>query len=538
MYATLYAITGWIITTQFLTALFVFCILNHYLKPRYKRRDTKPIKTKILEPEKIILVKADNNEHIGKNTNTRQSLRNNNNNNNNESSSTSRPTSSTPLYNHSETESIENIAVGQTDDNGAELKILENPFEMASEPTYKLVPDLNYYFQQYGLTIDSYRLSTEDGFIIDIWHIVNPNATNTRDSDSRPVLFLHGLLQSSGSFASSGTKSLAYYLTVHGGKDCWLGNNRCGFVPGWEDLTINSMGEPENKKKTKKERWAWDILDMAKYDLPCLVDFVLKETNSKNLDLIAHSQGTMQSFYSLTNHRELLGKIKNFVALSPAVYPGALLYEKIPLRLMALLIDNKWIFGKTVFIPLMMQMRKLMGSQSSYCKLAYLMFNYLFDWGDSLWDRHLRDRHFLFSPVYISVRLMQWWLSSKRPSFRNGEFDKTYFPEHKVWYPTDFHNAEQESRNSSSTATFQKTATRAKSTHIHNNSDKNLYPNFLIFAPRLDRLVDGARLINHFTKYEDPALYKIWYIEHYSHLDVLWADDVLEKIGKPILDHL
>lgn len=50
------------------------------------------------------------------------------------------------------------------------------------------------------------------------------------------------------------------------------------------------------------------------------------------------------------------------------------------------------------------------------------MFNYLFDWNDVLWDRVLRDRNFLFSPVHISVKLMQWWLSPlpNKLSFKKG----------------------------------------------------------------------------------------------------------------------
>ncbi|CAI4662223.1 BTE_collapsed_G0035830.mRNA.1.CDS.1 [Saccharomyces cerevisiae] len=59
-----------------------------------------------------------------------------------------------------------------------------------------------------------------------------------------------------------------------------------------------------------------------------------------------------------------------------------------------------------------------------------------------------------------------------------------------------------------------------------------------MFIPKQDRLVDGERLINHFINHEANAVYKIWYIDEYSHLDVLWAHDVIDRIGKPMIENL
>ena len=70
---------------------------------------------------------------------------------------------------------------------------------------------------------------------------------------------IHGLLQSSGSFASSGKQSLAYYLytqvTIYGSII-----NRIGFTP-------------DETKVDTDEYWDWDITEMARYDLPALMDF-------------------------------------------------------------------------------------------------------------------------------------------------------------------------------------------------------------------------------------------------------------------------
>lgn len=208
--------------------------------------------------------------------------------------------------------------------------------------------------------------------------------------------------------------------------------------------------------------------------------------------------------------------------MAPAVYPGPLLDEKLFVKFMAKHIHNPWIFGDKSFVPLMMEMRNIMVGQKVFSFLSYIMFNFLFNWNDILWDRPLRDRHFLFSPVHVSVKLMQWWLSLNplKSSFKT--FAQDVFPETKTWFPI---------RNEPV----------ALDEHLHKNKHKPVahdWPRILLFTPRQDRLVDGERLINHFINHEPHSVYKIWYIDEYSHLDVLWANDVIERIGNPILENL
>lgn len=79
---------------------------------------------------------------------------------------------------------------------------------------------------------------------------------------------------------------------------------------------------------------------MGQYDLPAVIDHVLNQTNKgdncfynlyKNLiflllimidslALIAHSQGTSQTFAMLSEDEEHANKINTFIALAPVVY--------------------------------------------------------------------------------------------------------------------------------------------------------------------------------------------------------------------------
>lgn len=49
--------------------------------------------------------------------------------------------------------------------------------------------------------------------------------------------------------------------------------------------------------------------------------------------------------------------------------------------------------------------------------MGYVVFNYMFKWSDTRWDRDLRDRGFLFSPTYISGEDMWWWLGQEKHCF-------------------------------------------------------------------------------------------------------------------------
>lgn len=123
---------------------------------------------------------------------------------------------------------------------------------------------------------------------------------------------MHGLFQSAGVYVTSGTDSLAFVLAKEG-YDVWLGNNRC-VERRHARLSVNDV-----------EFWNWSLDELAKFDFPSLIDFVLKQNNAEQLIYIGHSQGTSQAFLGLSFDPSLSSKIKCFVALAPAMYIGSLL---------------------------------------------------------------------------------------------------------------------------------------------------------------------------------------------------------------------
>ncbi|KAG0674082.1 hypothetical protein C6P42_002405 [Pichia californica] len=361
----------------------------------------------------------------------------------------------------------------------------------------KVTSDLSYYAGLIGLRLIEYEIITEDGFIITLQRLYDPNIDEKKRNNSfKPILLLHGLMQSSGSFLTSGYKSIAYFL-VKNNYDIWLGNNRCGFNP--KHVKYNSNNH---------KMWDWDLDEMAYYDIPAMIKQIklIKLNYNGKISIISHSQGTTQTIYLLSNSRKPNNIIENIdiidkcVLLAPAIYGGPLLNEKLFIKFMRFLPNGVYemFFGINSFMPVLMHMRNLTYKSPMFGLSSYMVFSYLFDWNDYLWDANLRRYHFIFSPVFVSVKLMKWWLRGQgfamnKPIISNPDY----------WF------------------------------------NENT-PELLLVIGGKDDLVNGDLFINRLMHKEINMKDKWHYVKipEYSHLDVLWADDIIETIGNSLLEFL
>ena len=388
------------------------------------------------------------------------------------------------------------------------------PTEGGKDP---LICDVGYYARRVGLDVEEYNVQTEDGFIINLWHIYNPNKfspshhdepispTNT-SNPQYPVLLVHGLLQSAGAYCTNDDDSLAFYL-AKSGYDVWLGNNRCGFRPQHQLLTYNDP-----------RMWNWNIRQMGVMDLPALVSRVLSETGFSKLGLICHSQGTTEAFVALAKEQrpELGNKISVFCALAPAVYAGPLI-GKMYFKFMRIISPGlfRLIFGIHAFIPFMMTMHRLLPG-SLYGALGYRVFSFLFNWSDTRWDRGLRDRMFQFAPVYVSAESMRWWLG--RECFATQKCILATREEGKQEDEEDYYNRGNQTEERGRNAWY----------------DEQVPP-FALWVAGNDELVDGRRLLRRLERREPYVRVVHWkIIEYYEHLDVIWAMDMIEKVGREV----
>lgn len=311
---------------------------------------------------------------------------------------------------------------------------------------------------------------------------------------------MHGLLQSSGAFCTTDDSSLAFYL-CKSGYDIWLGHNRCGFDPNHSHL-----------KQSDPRFWAWNIRHMGTLDLPALTSRVLAETGFAKLALIGHSQGTTQTFIALSKRYSsshcLNSQLSIFCALAPAVYGGKWLTRPhfAFIRALKPAMFN-FAFGIHSFFPIMIKMSAAVPGPLFGWGM-YRMFNFLFNWTDTRWDHGTRNRCFLFAPVYVSAESMRWWLgadgfasqgcilASKEDVLQEDEEESEIEP----WFEEGC-------------------------------------PPMALWVAGSDDLFDGRKLLRRLEKREPHVrVVHSKVIDDYEHLDVIWAMDSIEKVGKEVRD--
>jgi len=422
-----------------------------------------------------------------------------------------------------------------------------------------LICGARYYARREGLDLETYEVQTEDGFIIELQHVYDPKSHQELSEKRRryqspdifntdpeqdkkydlpkqyPVLLMHGLLQSSGAYCCTGPGSLAFYL-CKSGYDVWLGNNRCGFTPKHVMLDYSDP-----------RMWAWNIRQMGVLDLAALISRVLSETHSPKLALVAHSQGTTQTFVALAKEQrpELGQKISVFCALAPAAYAGPLI-DKAYLKFIGMLTPGLFncVFGIHAFIPIMMLMHTWLPGKL-YAKMGYLVFNFLFDWSDTRWDKGLRDRCFQFAPTYVSSESMRWWLG--RESFAKQQCILSTQNEGKLEDDED-NLTEAQMKSDTGSASSNSSEDGIKGTDDDTSSDleerskfawyNDNFPPLAIWVAGNDKLVDGPRLLRRFNRGREPHVKLVHQkvIKDYEHLDVIWAMDCIDQVGVEIRD--
>jgi pimeloyl-ACP methyl ester carboxylesterase len=414
------------------------------------------------------------------------------------------------------------------------------PTEGGPDP---LVCDVGYYARRVGLDCEIFDVQTEDGFILELWHLYNPLSeaprpeaarktrgpdiftsdpeTRPRPSSKYPVLLIHGLLQSSGAYACTDENSLAFFL-AKSGTDVWLGNNRCGLKPRHTLL-----------KHSDPRMWNWNIRQMGVMDLPALISRVLHETGYEKLAVVAHSQGTTETLVALAKEQrpDIGDRISLVCLLAPAAYAGPLI-GKMYFKFMRIISPGMFraMFGIHAFIPFMMSMHSVLPSKF-YGFMGYRVFSFLFNWTDDRWDRELRDRSFQFAPVYVSAESMRWWLG--RECFAKQKCILSTRAEGKMEEQEDEELDEQE-HNSDGTVPERSTDPEKYAWY-----DEHVPP-FAVWVAGSDALVDGYRLLKRFERGREPFVEVVHskIIPEYEHLDVLWAIDSIEQVGREVLESI
>ncbi|XP_045772837.1 lipase 1-like [Maniola jurtina] len=156
---------------------------------------------------------------------------------------------------------------------------------------------------KYGHPPIQYNVITEDEYILAVYRL--PGKGN-----GTPILFTHGLMDSTDTFLMRGNTSLPITL-ANKGYDVWLANTR-----GNRYTRSHRHLDPD----TDPAFWNFTFHEMGYYDLPAIIDLVLNETGAKNLTAIGHSQGNTVYYVLGSERPEYNSKVNVLIALAPMAY--------------------------------------------------------------------------------------------------------------------------------------------------------------------------------------------------------------------------
>ncbi|CAH1113090.1 unnamed protein product [Psylliodes chrysocephalus] len=198
---------------------------------------------------------------------------------------------------------------------------------------FKVHPDAGLNIPQlltkYGYPVEIHDIITEDGYIITIFRI--PHGKNSTKVHKYPVILFPGTCGCSENFVATGPEhAIGFYLSDKG-FDVWLANNR-GNRHARKHKTLN----PEKDRKF----WNFGWHEVAIYDTPSIIDYVLRVSNASQIFYIGHSQGTTTFLAMAADKPEYNKKVKLSIQLAPTCF---LNYTKTIARVLgkhSLLLEN------------------------------------------------------------------------------------------------------------------------------------------------------------------------------------------------------
>ncbi|KRY57617.1 Gastric triacylglycerol lipase [Trichinella britovi] len=219
-----------------------------------------------------------------------------------------------------------------------------------------------------GYRCEEHSVITEDGYILRLQRIPNDGH---RSGKKLPVVLQHGLLQSASDWVLNSRNHSLGFILADAGFDVWLSNVR-GNVYSRRHVSLHPKSQ---------EFWAFTIDQMAIYDLPAIINFVLNETSAPSLHYAGHSQGTTIGFilfserptWSAAKHLTSLGE--NVSCFCTGCLPGQ--HKKRPEACRSVQLPMVEMVGGYEFMP-STRFMKWLGGKLCTGRTAFLCQNALF----------------------------------------------------------------------------------------------------------------------------------------------------------------
>jgi len=353
------------------------------------------------------------------------------------------------------------------------------------------------YIEAKGYRCEEHFATTADGYILGLHRIpatpaIVADGADETFSPPRPVLIVHGFMQSSEAFAirQHASDSLPLVL-AEAGYDVWLGNNRGN----------KYSHKHVHKKPTHEDFWDYSLDDLARFDLPTMIDHVLAQTGAKSLTLIGFSQGTAQSFAYLSSH-SASQKVNLFIALAPVSVPRGLANPIVDSLIRARPDFIFLLFGKKQLLPSTLFWRNFL-PRAQFVAMIDFALKFLFGWTTECMSES--EKPLLYSHIYshTSVKtVVQWFQMIQSSKFQM--FD-------------DYMASNAASYSGYSLPQYQLNHIRTPVACFCGGRDS------LPLTPRLIAALPKDKLVLLHTE------------EKYEHLDFMWAKDLSQSVFPKIL---
>lgn len=346
----------------------------------------------------------------------------------------------------------------------------------------------------WGYYAEEHIVQTKDGYLLGVHRLSyrkGEEQSGARvnagpDSVSKPVVYLHhGLLMNSEVWVCLTEEERCLpFMLANQGYDVWLGNNR---------------GNKYSKKSTvcspsSTRFWNFSIDDFAFHDIPDTINYILTATQQSSLSYIGFSQGTAQAFATLAIHPDLNQKVNLFIALAPAMSPAGL-SNGIVDSLVKTSPDLLFLaFGRKSILSSATMWQSIL-YPPIFVRLIDLSLGFLFGWLSKNMTAHQKIAAYPHLYSFTSTKsVVHWFQIIRNKSFQmydddaSGKFSLT--ASNRYYKPAKF-------------------PTRNIKTPI-----------VLVFGGS-DSLVDIRVMLKELPKHTIAIE-----VQHYEHLDFLWAQDV------------
>ncbi|XP_062989353.1 putative lysosomal acid lipase/cholesteryl ester hydrolase [Elgaria multicarinata webbii] len=218
-----------------------------------------------------------------------------------------------------------------------------------------------------GYPSKEYEVLTEDGYYLSLNRIPGGEGKSGVMSPRPAVLLIPGLIMESSPWVSNLPNNSLGFILADAGYDVWLGNVR---GTTWSR-------RHQNLSISQQEFWNFSFHEMGLYDLPAMIDFILKKTGQKQIYYVGHSQGATLGFIAFSMLPEVAAKTKLFFVFAPAYTFHNSIGPVIQLFFLPDML-LKIIFGTKEFRLLSTHLRALLAKLCSYRPLQKLCAQGLF----------------------------------------------------------------------------------------------------------------------------------------------------------------